>query len=75
MSSYKNVPMGSKISFFDGGLVVDGEESICEGFSVGAIAANYIPVFAERSGGREPTTIMVHVDNILDVDMEVEDEG
>ena len=70
---YKN---GATVVFFDpNGTTVNGSASISQGIingepldePEGSGVPAYIPVWAERDGGREPTTIYVSVHNLIQV--------
>lgn len=62
-------PLGAKVTFADASAVVaSGETVVAHGVVSGEAGDGYVPVFAERSGGREATTIYVAIANILTVE-------
>ena len=61
------------MTFYDSGLVRDGEASLAAGVVNGTpifckSGHVYVPVWCERDKGREPTTIVVHTSNIVGVE-------
>ena len=59
---------GDVVTFYDpSGIAVKGEKALCRGTCNGNTHDDdaWVPVWTERDGGREPTTIYVHVANLL----------
>lgn len=70
--SKHDLTIGNHVVYSDNGVVVKGESALCEGIINGDPLHDeetgevmMVPVFSERSDGREPTTIYVHIANIL----------
>jgi hypothetical protein len=68
-------PLGATMTFVDANATVsDGVAGLRTGVINGPPITDYddstlyVPVFAKRDNGREPTTIWVHVANVMGVD-------
>ena len=67
----REYPPGATVTFLDRTATTSGPMVVASGFVNGepveANGVDYVPVFAERDNGREPTTIMVAEQNVLGV--------
>ncbi len=62
---WKPPKIGDRVEFNDANATVsDGKPVVREGTVNGEPYGGIVPVFAERDNGREPTTILVAVQNI-----------
>jgi len=73
--------LSEPIQFFDRGAAVTHDKlGIAEGIPNGPAfrapkGATYVPLWCERSDGREPTTIYVKTTNLLDSKLKAEFEA
>lgn len=68
-------PMGARVTFADASATTSSGEP---GVAVGVVNGDpvtrdgevkFVPVFAARDNGRESTTVLVAIDNVLDVEV------
>ncbi|WP_217924854.1 hypothetical protein [Miltoncostaea oceani] len=66
MNSGARYPVGTRITYADANAISDdGELGVAYGTVNGPEVGGFVPVFSERGGGREPTTVYVAPGNIL----------